>query len=90
MSNAMTWRQRAAAIIAAATSHLPADTTLAERQKIVASACPPEWRYVSWPQKAWQAARRDYLVRYGYQPRTKRAKDAGSSLPLFDGRDYDP
>ncbi|WP_312531367.1 hypothetical protein [Paracoccus sp. (in: a-proteobacteria)] len=41
---------------------------------------------MSWPKKAWQAARRDYLVRYGYQPRTKAAREASAAgMPLFEG-----
>ncbi|WP_422073836.1 hypothetical protein [Tranquillimonas rosea] len=79
----MTWRQEAAKIIAEATRDLPEDATLAERKRVVDAACPPGWRTASWPQKAWQAARRDYLIRYGYQPRTKPKAPQDGGMPLF-------
>ena len=82
MSGCRTWRQEAAEIIADAVKSLPHDASLAERITAISDARPAGWKYASWPQKAWQAARRDYLVRYGYQPRTKKAKEA--SMPLFD------
>lgn len=82
----MTWRQRAASIIAEATRDLPDDTPLPHRIKIV-DAARPHWGGCSWPRKAWQAARRDYLVRYGYRPRTKaqaeRERAMVGDLPLF-------
>lgn len=84
----MTWRQEAASIIAAAVKDLTEDTTLHERKRVV-DAARPGWVYMSWPKKAWQAARRDYLVRYGYRPRTKkqseRARAVVEDLPLFNG-----
>ena len=81
----MTWREEAAAIIADAVKGLPDDTPLSERKRVVDAACPSWRRMMSWPQKAWQAARRDYLVRYGYRPRTKRARQAAvDGLPLFE------
>lgn len=81
----MTWRQEAASIISDAVKDLPEDAPLVERKRVVDTACPSSWRMMSWPQKAWQAARRDYLVRYGYQPRTKHARQAAvDGLPLFD------
>lgn len=83
----MTWKQEAALIIEEATRDLPASASLSERKAAIASACPPSWRHMSWPQKAWQAARRDHLVRYGYIPRTRKQKEretaALSDLPLF-------
>lgn len=83
----MTWKQEAAAIIEEATRDLPDDAPLAIRKAAINSACPTSWRNMSWPKKAWQAARRDYLVRFGYIPRTKRQKEretaAISDLPLF-------
>lgn len=81
----MTWRQEAAAIIAQATRDLPADTPLNERKRIVDAAKPSSWSCVSWPQKAWQAARRDYLVPFGYVARTKKAQEQkAAGMPLFD------
>ena len=83
----MTWRQQAAEIIAEATRALPDDTPLPYRIETVDAAC-PHWGGCSWPRKAWQAARRDYLVRYGYRPRTKaqteRERAVVGDLPLFN------
>lgn len=80
-----TWRQEAAHIIAQAVKGLPDDAPLHERQRVVDAARPRGWMHMSWPKKAWQAARRDYLVRYGYRPRTKAAREAESAgMPLFD------
>lgn len=82
----ITWRQEAAHIIAHAVRGLPDDAPLHERQRVVDAARPAGWMHMSWPRKAWQAARRDYLVRYGYQPRTKKARGAESAgMPLFEG-----
>lgn len=82
-----TWRSRAAAIIAEVTRDAPAELPLPERIKLVDDAR-PYWGGASWPQKAWQAARRDYLVRFGYRPRTKKQKELEayvvSDLPLFE------
>lgn len=85
-----TWREEAAKIIAEVTAKIPADAPISDRMAVVDSACPSSWRMMSWPQKAWQAARRDYLVRFGYRPRTKKQKErdkaALSDLPLFEDR----
>ena len=88
----MTWREDAARIIAEATRDLPPETPLCDRQRAVDQARPSGWNAASWPQKAWQAARRDYLVRYGYRPRTKAQAQKESAvvadLPLF-GESHD-
>jgi hypothetical protein len=82
----MTWRDEAAEIIREGTKHLPDDMPLKERKAVVADLCPSWWRQMSWPQKAWQAARREYLVRYGYKPRTKHPDEKeAAALPLFGG-----
>lgn len=90
-----TWRERASEIIWEAVRDLPVATPLTERRKIV-DAARPHWGGASWPRKAWQSARRAYLVQYGYRPRTKAAAAQGSLLifeapaeqaapsPLFD------
>lgn len=82
----MTWKAQAASIIAEVTRDLPADMPLKERKRIV-DAARPYWGGCSWPRKAWQAARRDYLVRYGYEPKTKaaavRRADVTEPPPLF-------
>ena len=83
----MTWREQAAEIIREGTKDFPDDIPLKERTAAVAKLCPTSWRTVSWPQKAWQSARRDYLVPFGYQARTKAAVERRnaviSELPLF-------
>ena len=83
----MTWREEAMQIIHDGTKDIPDDCTLKERIEVVRGLCPSSWRYMSWPQKAWQAARRDYLVRHGYVPKTKvKALKGQSDLPLFEGK----
>lgn len=82
-----TWRERAAGIIADVTRELPTELPLQERMKVLDDAR-PYWGGASWPQKAWQAARRDYLVPFGYRPRTKKHREREASavaeLPLFE------
>ena len=82
----MTWREQAEKIIYDGTRDLPDDMPLKERIRVVKSLCPWWWRQMSWPQKAWQAARRDYLIKYGYQPRTKPRRKCQNTgpMPLFD------
>ncbi len=71
-------------IIANATRDLPDGTTLKERMAAVDAARPYWFSTASWPKKAWQAARRDYLVRFGYVPRTKKPEvNEAPPLPLF-------
>lgn len=84
----MSWRSDFAQEIEKAMRDVPNDLPLADRIKAVDAARPPgSWYSASWPRKAWQAARRDYLVRFGYVPRTKKAKQRAESvvsdLPLF-------
>ena len=83
----MTWKQEAASIIEKATAHIPDDAPLSVRTAAINAARPSHFRMMSWPRKAWQAARRDYLVRFGYRPRTKKQAEreaaALSDLPLF-------
>lgn len=80
-------RQRYSAMIAEATKDLPGDLPLKDRKAAVAKARPYSSRTTAHSEKSWQAARRDYLVRFGYQPLTKRAKESREEgLPLFDGR----
>ena len=82
----MTWKQQAALVIERAVRDLPAEASLDDRRKRV-DAARPYWCSEGWPRKAWQAARRDHLVRYGYRPRTKKQRDleaaALAPLPLF-------
>ncbi len=80
----MDWREDWAADIYEATKDLPDDLSLAERIKVVdkVKCQSPDAYSTSWGKKSWQAARRDYLCRFGYQPKTK-AKSGGAALPLF-------
>lgn len=81
----MTWREDAMQIIHEGTKDLPDDMPLKERSAVVRDLFPHWWRGMSWPQKAWQAARRDYLVRFGYVPKTKsKVPPEQEALPLFD------
>ena len=77
----MTWREQAWAIIREAVRDMPDDTPLDQRIKVV-DAARPHWVSASWPRQAWQRARREYLVCYGYQPKTKQHKQS-PPLPLF-------
>lgn len=84
----MTWREEYAELIADGMNEAPADMPLAERIKAVDCLRPKGGAMsCSWPQKAWQAARRDYLVPFGYEPKTKKAVERRSAvsepLPLF-------
>lgn len=87
----MTWRQKWASEIHEATRELPDDLPLAERIKVVDAVKDrsPSAYATSWGKKSWQAARRDYLVRFGYRPKTKAKAscDKTSPLPLFQGMD---
>lgn len=82
----MTWREEWAADIHAATKDLPESLPLKERIKIV-----DEVKHrscgaysTSWGKKSWQAARRDYLVKFGYNPKTKKRAEESAALPLFE------
>lgn len=81
----MTWRETWAAGIHAETKDLPDDMPLADRIKFV-DGLKHKWPgayNTSWGKKSWQAARRDYLVKFGYRPKTKKAKADRQTLPLF-------
>ncbi len=84
----MTWREDWAADIHAATKHLSGDLPLSDRIKVVNAVKDqsPGAYSTSWGKKSWQAARRDYLCRFGYQPKTKpKARcEETATLPLFD------
>lgn len=81
----MTWKERAARIIAEATSGLPPDTSIKQRAEVIRKAYPLSWVGASWPRKAWQAARREHLSRYQALPAAPVA-----ALPLFNGWTRDP
>lgn len=84
----MTWRAAWAAEIREATKDLPDDLPLPERIEIVdAVKNNSSGAYsTSWGKKSWQAARRDYLCRFGYMPKTKSKTKCRETakLPLFD------
>lgn len=81
----LTERQRYADLIAEVTKNLPADLPLKDRKAAVARARPYSVGQTANAEKSWQAARRDYLTPFGYQPMTKRAKEhRDARLPLFD------
>jgi hypothetical protein len=76
------WKDGYARDIMKATADLPRDTPLQERIKVVDRV--GAGVRGSWPRKAWQAARREYLVKFGYVPRTKAARDqVENGLPIF-------
>jgi len=65
-----TWRERFAIIIQEIHNTLPEDATLDDRVKALRENKPHMViGGTSWGEKAWQAARRDYLNRYGYVKR---------------------
>lgn len=82
----MTWRERWAAKIAKIDAELPDHATLEERKNAIKHLTPSKYD-PSWAKKSWQAARRDYLMRFGYVPRTKKQKEkerlTALPLPLF-------
>lgn len=85
----MTWKSDFADIIHRETRVWPDDMPLSDRIKGLDELRRKAMigRDCSWGRKAWQAARRDYLVRFGYVPKTKKAKERAAAvvgdLPLF-------
>jgi hypothetical protein len=64
------WADSARRKIQEVHQRLPENATLAERQAAVDAAYPFGQRAYS-PYKTWLRARREYLCRYGYQPKGK-------------------
>lgn len=64
------WADQAKRVIREVHMSLPETATLAERMKAVDAAYPFGERAYS-PYKTWLKARREYLCRYGYQPKNK-------------------
>lgn len=64
------WADQARLIIYEVHQSLPEKASLAERQAAIDAAYPFGERAHS-PYKTWLRARRDYLCRYGYQPKGK-------------------
>jgi hypothetical protein len=83
----VTWDDNHRAAIDVVHARLPADATLADRKRALAAIAPGSFS-PSWSQKTWQAARRKYLARYGYVPRTK--PKAPGQQEMFDRLPRDP
>lgn len=64
------WADEAKRVIQEVHRGLPENATLAARQAAVDAAYPFGMRAYS-PYKTWLRARREYLCRYGYQPKGK-------------------
>lgn len=64
------WYGTAQTIIATVHANLPADADLTTRHQACLRAKPFEFATTSWGTKCWARAQREYLVRYGYQPKT--------------------
>ncbi len=80
------WRTRADAAIMRAHVAIPHDATLELRTRMIDEAYPFGTRE-HWPYKAWLAARKAYLSRYGYRGRGSTA--ALSSLEQMMSRTGD-
>lgn len=61
----MTWREMWAEKIYEVHKTLPDDATLEDRIAAIKHLTPSQYD-PSWAKKSWQAARRDYLKKYGY------------------------
>ena len=81
----ITEKQRCAEAIAGAMKAVPVDMPLKARKAALDRARPYWTRQTAHAEKSWQAARRDYLIPFGYEPMTKKAKaNRAAGLPLFD------
>lgn len=74
------WYGTAKAIIAKVHETLPADADLTTRHQACLRAKPWEFATTSWGTKTWARAQREYLVKYGYVPKTAAAK---TNIPLL-------
>lgn len=64
------WYGTAKAIIATVHQGLPPDADLTTRHQACLRAKPWEFATTSWGKKTWARAQREYLVKFGYVPRT--------------------
>lgn len=62
-----TWKDRFTDYINELHQHLPENATLQDRIQYLRENIPTDARIYSHGRKSWQAARRSYLSRYGYQ-----------------------
>jgi hypothetical protein len=64
------WYGTAKRILAEMDANLPTDADLVTRREACLRAKPWEFATTSWGRKVWSRAQREYLVRYGYVPKT--------------------
>jgi hypothetical protein len=76
-----TWTDEARAHIALAVRELPDDADLKTRRAAIRKARPHHFSATSWGRKCWARAAREYLVRFGYVPRS------ASAMPLLSPLD---
>ena len=81
------WSDIARRTIERAALTVPDGATLKERMAIIDAAY-PFGEHSMWPYKAWCKARRAYLVRFGYKPRTPIRKSPQQEM--FDKLPRDP
>ncbi len=74
------WYGIAKTIIAEVHATLPADADLTTRRQACLRAKPFEFATTSWGTKTWARAQREYLVKFGYVPKTPTGK---AGLPLL-------
>lgn len=71
----MTWKDQYACIIWEGVKDLPDGMPLKDRIKVVDKLRPAHVSATSHGQKSWQAARREYLQRFGYEkPHIRKIK----------------
>lgn len=68
------WYGTAKAVIAKVHDKLPADADLDTRHRACLKAKPHEFASTSWGRKVWARAQREYLVKFGYVPKTAPAE----------------
>lgn len=76
------WYGTAKAIIAQVHESLPPDAALVDRHQACLRAKPWEFATTSWGKKTWARAQREYLVKYGYVPKTAAAQNLPLLSPL--------
>lgn len=74
------WYGTAKTIIAEVHATLPDDADLTTRHQACLRAKPFEFATTSWGTKTWARAQREYLVKFGYVPKTPAGK---AGLPLL-------
>lgn len=96
------WYGTAKRIIAEIDASLPPDTGLHERHQACIRGKPWEFATTSWGRKVWTRAQREYLVRFGYVPKTppkptvpllsplERAKAKATRSLVPEGERYAP